>query len=116
MNFFQSIDTEADSIGILYGDVNFTSYDEDLFDVEVNETSDDDWVTNKDTMYLLDEVFHNLYMHVNRSAMSKFIYVVPILSRFGPSVFMEDNKRGQQYLASDLDRHNLIVTCSFKAQ
>ena len=96
--------------------MNFTSYDEDLFDVEVNETSDDDWVTNKDTMYLLDEVFHNLYMHVNRSAMLKVIYVVPVLNRFGPSVFMEDNKRGQQYLASDLGLHHLIVTCSIKAE
>ena len=73
-------------------------------------------MTNKDTMYLLDEVFHNLYMHVNRSAMSKFIYVVPVLNRFSPSVFMEYNNRGQQYLASDLGLHHLIVTCSIEAQ
>ena len=69
LNVFPVFYPQAKTFSDLYSDIDLTSYDEDLFEAEVNETTEEDWGTQQDPRYLIEEVFRNSYLNINRSVM-----------------------------------------------
>ena len=50
----------------MYKDIDLTTYDSDVYSTDVNETMDDDWDSDLDPLYAIEQVFGTVFFSIDR--------------------------------------------------